>query len=139
MQNIYKKVFSVVMVLGAFLLGASPAFAFSPSFQLGSAVATNITQTSATLNGTFNPNGLATTAWFEIDNGGIHYGTTNLLNGNNDVPYSYQLNNLAPGSNHTFRAVAQNSDGTTSSFPWSSFTTLPNNPPQTTVSLFMCA
>ena len=124
------------MVLGAFLLGASPAFAFSPSFQLGSAVATNITQTSATLNGTFNPNGLATTAWFEIDNGGIHYGTTNLLNGNNDVPYSYQLNNLAPGSNHTFRAVAQNSDGTTSSFPWSSFTTLPNNPPQTTVSLF---
>ncbi len=135
MKNMYKKVFSFVLVLGAFLLGANYAFAFTPSFELGSAVATNITQTSATLNGTFNPNGLATTAWFEVDNGSTHYGTTSLGGGNGDVPYSYTLNNLAPGSNHTFRAVAQNSDGTTSSFPWTSFTT-EQQQQQTTVALW---
>ena len=78
--------------------------------------ATNISQNSATLNGTANPNGLATNVWFE-------YGTTQSLgstagfqsigNGTSQVNITNTLSNLQNNTTYYFRAVAQNSAGTT--------------------------
>jgi hypothetical protein len=130
-QTFVKSLLGVAVLLGSFAF-VGQAFAFTPSYEYGSAAATNITSNSATLNATFNPNGLATTAWFEVDNASTHYGTTNLASGSGNVPYSYTLSSLSPNSTHSFRAVAQNSDGTTWSYPWKVFTTLPNNNPPPT-------
>ena len=93
---------------------------FSTTGQQGSAPtavtnsATNITQTSATLNGTVNPNGSNTTAWFE-------YGTTQSLGtvtgsqslvGSNSLDINSTLSNLQSNTTYYFRVVAQNSYGT---------------------------
>ena len=78
--------------------------------------ATNISQNSATLNGSVNPNNSSTNAWFE-------YGTTSSLgsttgsqsigSGNSSVSYSYSLGGLSSNTTYYFRAVASNSYGTT--------------------------
>lgn len=78
--------------------------------------ATNITAYSGTLNGTVNPKGLNTTAWFE-------YGTTTSLgttsstfypgSGYIDYPIQYVLNNLQPNTRYYYRAFASNSKGQT--------------------------
>lgn len=81
-----------------------------------SVAATSINENSATLNGTVNPNGLATRAWFE-------YGTDPGLptpssspdqdvgNGLNDQSVSSNLGGLAPGTTYHFRVCAENSGG----------------------------
>jgi trimeric autotransporter adhesin len=70
--------------------------------------------TTATLNGTVNPNGLATTARF-------HYGTTtaygsqtdiiNIPAGSSAVPVSANISGLTPNETYHFRLVANNSNG----------------------------
>jgi len=71
---------------------------------------------AATLNGTVNPNGLATTAHFEY---GLTtaYGTStanqNEGAGTSAVPVQAVIGNLSPNTIYHFRAVATNSNGTT--------------------------
>ncbi|MBI4691943.1 MAG: hypothetical protein HY773_00650 [Candidatus Terrybacteria bacterium] len=76
--------------------------------------ATNITQTSAILNGTVNPNSNSTSAWFE-------WGTTSSLgntlssinagNGSSNVDVAITLSGLSENTVYYYRAVAQNSYG----------------------------
>ena len=78
--------------------------------------ATNITYNSATLNATVNPNGLATTVWFQ-------YGTTtsygsettheSIGSGTSNVSYSKGISGLSPNTTYHFRVVASSSCNTT--------------------------
>lgn len=92
--------------------------------------ATAMTQTSATLNGTVNPNGLAATAWFD-------YGITTAY-GSSTAPFpiasgftasslSAPLSGLTMGTTYHFRLAAKNSLGTIYGGD-SSFITLANPP-----------
>lgn len=76
--------------------------------------ATGVGIDEATLNGTVNPNGTATTAWFE-------YGETEALGtkvaeagaGEGEAPAakSHKLEGLAPGTKYFFRVAASNAHG----------------------------
>jgi phosphodiesterase/alkaline phosphatase D-like protein len=78
--------------------------------------ATGVTASSATLNGSVNPNAAATSVWFE-------WGTTAQLgnetppqaigSGSSAVEVSANLTTLNPGATYHFRIAAQNSAGTT--------------------------
>ncbi|TSC78216.1 MAG: Uncharacterized protein G01um101429_904 [Parcubacteria group bacterium Gr01-1014_29] len=77
--------------------------------------AASVSQTSAFLQGTVNPNSASTNAWFE-------YGTTASLgglvgqqtvgSGASAITYSFTVSILQPGTTYYFRAVAQNGFGT---------------------------
>lgn len=77
--------------------------------------ATNITISSATLNGTVNPNGLTTIAWFQwgptASYGNATPGTS-LGTETTNLPFSDSLSGLTPGTSWHFRLVATNSAGT---------------------------
>jgi hypothetical protein len=89
----------------------SPALNSPPSVTTG--VASNVTSGSATLNGSVNPNGFLTTAWFEI-------GTSQLLisfvstpaqvlsSGTTPQLISYVQKDLAVNTQYFYRVVAQN-------------------------------
>ncbi len=78
--------------------------------------ATNITSSSATLNGTVNPNGSATSAYFE-------WGTDNTLSTSNstasqsigsgtaDVSVTADLTGLSPNTTYYYRVIGENSAG----------------------------
>ncbi|QQS31614.1 MAG: carboxypeptidase regulatory-like domain-containing protein [Acidobacteriota bacterium] len=86
--------------------------------------ATSVTATSATLNGTANPNGDAATGWFRYstvspgtcnDSFGTRApstGGTSLGSGTSGVPYSFGITGLVAGTQYFFCAIAQNSGGT---------------------------
>ena len=96
--------------LATFLAVAAAA----PTVVTGSAV--NVGQTAATLQGTVNPGGEATTYFFE-------YGTTESYglttpgqsagNGNTAVNVDAALTGLTAGTTYHYRLVAMNADGTT--------------------------
>ncbi|MBP6866242.1 MAG: fibronectin type III domain-containing protein [Candidatus Pacebacteria bacterium] len=139
MKKIIKSLLAVALVLGSLGFGA-PAFASAPP-TIVSATASNITQTSAVFDGVVNPNGADTNAWFEFqvaNSGQLSYQNIGSGTANVDLPQSYTATGLTPGTTYKFRIVAQNThNGSSYTFhSWVSFTTLPNNPPQTTVSLF---
>ncbi|MCX5886736.1 MAG: M64 family metallo-endopeptidase [Proteobacteria bacterium] len=76
----------------------------------------DVTLTSATLNGTVNPNGENTEAWFEYGITTAYGGVTpseNVGNGTSDVAISSVLSNLLRSTTYHFRAVAQNAYGIT--------------------------
>ncbi len=77
--------------------------------------ASNITLTSATVSGTINPEGLATS--YELDLGAdTSYGTSiygEVESGTEDVNIEVGLEDLAPGTTYHYRIVAINSDGRT--------------------------
>jgi hypothetical protein len=85
--------------------------------------ASSITATSATLNGTANPNGAATTAWFRYhtanpgscnDTFGTRApgaGGTSLGAGSGASPYSQNVAGLQPGTTYWVCAVAENGMG----------------------------
>jgi hypothetical protein len=95
--------------------------------------ASGVGQTSATVNGTVDPNGQSTTYHFE-------YGTTtgygtptpdaNAGSGPNAGPVSADLSGLAPGTPYHYRLVATNSSGTTLGND-ATFNTLSPPPPGT--------
>jgi len=76
--------------------------------------ATNVTASSARLNGTLDPHGLSTTVYFE-------YGTTTsygsrtpnqIKTGNNYQNFFAGISGLTAGTTYQFRIVATNSVGT---------------------------
>jgi phosphodiesterase/alkaline phosphatase D-like protein len=79
--------------------------------------ASNLTSTSAELNGSVNPNGGATTASFEWGSTAALGGTCSppvlLAAGNQATPVRCTVNGLTPGATLYFRVSAQNSGGTT--------------------------
>ena len=91
------------------------------SFKFGNAptvtttAATNVTQNSATINGTVNPNGLATTYYFEWGTS-TSYGSTTTSGsagaGTSAVTISANLTSLTTGVTYHYRAVGSNTDGT---------------------------
>jgi hypothetical protein len=91
------------------------------SFKIGNApvvattAATSVTATTATLNGTVNPNGLATTYYFEWGTT-VSYGNTTTTasagSGSSSIAVSAGLTSLTSGVTYHFRIVATNADGT---------------------------
>ena len=94
----------------SFLPGAAPT--------VTTLIATSVGETSATLNGTVNPNGLATSAWFE-------WGTSPSLAtfntssaqalgaGTSPQSVTEALSGLNPGTTYYYRVAASNSTGRT--------------------------
>ncbi|MCC6525909.1 MAG: hypothetical protein IT373_24895 [Polyangiaceae bacterium] len=95
----------------------------APSAVTGSA--SPVTGTTATLNGTSNPNGDGATAWFRFDT--TSQGTCNdtfgtraplaggpfLGSGTTVVPFTQDITGLTPGTTYYYCAIAQNALGTT--------------------------
>lgn len=102
------------------------SFKFDNSPSVTTLVPTAITMTSATLNGTVNPNGLSTTYHFEWGTT-ISYGnfttTTSAGSGTSNVAVSTNISGLITGTPYHYRIVGVNSDGTTNGNDLS-FTTL---------------
>jgi hypothetical protein len=102
---------------------AAPA---PPSATTGSAA--NVAQSSATVNGTVNPNGTDTSYYFQ-------YGTTTSYGsgtaatdagaGSNDVPAAANLTGLNPSTVYHYRLVAASSAGTTNGADQTFTTTTP--------------
>lgn len=92
------------------------------SFKIGNAplatttAATSVTATAATLNGTVNPNGLATTYYFQWGTT-TSYGTNTTSasagSGTSTLSFSEPITGLITGTTYHFRIVATNADGTT--------------------------
>ena len=77
--------------------------------------ATNITTSGVVVSGQINPNGSATTAYFEVGpttNYGISTSTFNAGSGTSTVTASGNFNGLFPGTLYHYRVVAMNSFGT---------------------------
>jgi hypothetical protein len=95
--------------------------------------ATSVTITSATLLGDVNPNGLATTAWFEYGQDNTFTTLTKTIDqvigsGKTPVPITQPITGLLAGTTYYFR-VAASSTGGTSNGATKSFVTSPNPPP----------
>jgi len=87
--------------------------------------ATNVTTTSATLTGTVNPGGLATTVWFQWGSLTEYTSVTVKVNvpaGTKPVIVSIPITGLSPNTGYRFQTVAQNARGTKYAGP-STFTT----------------
>ncbi|MBK8252377.1 MAG: hypothetical protein IPK82_06875 [Polyangiaceae bacterium] len=106
---------------------------------------TSLTSTSATLNGSTNPNGAATTAWFRYattnpgtcnDTFGTRAptsGGTSLGSGTSFVDHTRAIASLTPGATYYYCAISSNSLGT-SFGAVQSFTALPDPPSVSTSS-----
>jgi phosphodiesterase/alkaline phosphatase D-like protein len=102
-----------------------------------SVAATSITENSATLNGTVNPNGLATQAWFEYGKDpGLQTPSSSPKQdaGNGLIAQSASttLSVLAPGTIYYFRVCAENSGGYSEGQIMSFTTASPASPPAVT-------
>ena len=84
----------------------------APAVQTGSA--SGIGQTSATLSGTVNPNGLSTDYWFEYGIGNFNNSTPSISvgSGTNSLSQSRTVTGLSAGTTYTYHMVARNSKGT---------------------------
>ncbi|MFH0889258.1 MAG: formylglycine-generating enzyme family protein [Planctomycetota bacterium] len=102
--------------------------------------ATNVASTSATLNGTVNPNGLdVTSCWFDYATGTTPptYGSTATVSplpgsGATGVAVSANISSLLSNTLYNFRVVATNAGGTTNGLN-QTFTTLVTAPGQVTL------
>jgi hypothetical protein len=92
------------------------SFKFSNQPAVITTGATALTPTTAILNGTINPNGLASTYHFEWGTS-IAYGnnttTTSAGSGTSSVPVSASITGLTGGTTYHFRLDGVNSDGST--------------------------
>jgi hypothetical protein len=99
-----------------------------PSVTTGTA--SNIAPQSATLNATVNPNGLATTAWYEYGldtNYGSSTSSQSVGSGTTATAVSAGISGLGAGTTYHYRVVAASATGTTQGAD-QSFTTLPPAP-----------
>jgi hypothetical protein len=87
----------------------------APAPTVVTSAATSVTSTSATLNGTVNPNGRQTT-WFFDYGTSTSYGSTtpsqNAGSGTSTVPVSITVTGLQPGQAYHFRLVGSSGSGT---------------------------
>ncbi len=126
---------TMAVVLGALLLCAPAALAASsPTVSVGSVTA--ISSTAATLHGTVNPNGLATTYQFEYGTStslGLKIPATvaNVGSGTSGVAETAKLTGLSPATTYYYELVASNSAGTSTS-PVETFKTTGNPAPAVT-------
>ncbi|MCX6277795.1 MAG: hypothetical protein NT004_06840 [Bacteroidetes bacterium] len=93
--------------IASFKFGNAPAVATLP--------ATSVTGTTATINGTVNPNGLATTYYFQwgtTTSYGTNTTTTSAGSGAVAVSVNANLTGLTGGTTYHYRLTATNSDGT---------------------------
>jgi hypothetical protein len=102
----------------------------TPSYTLPNMLttsATNTQSTSATLNGFYNGNnGGTVTTWFQYANNSSFIGATNtpdISQTNNSGSFSANISGLSQNTTYYFRAIGQNSGGTTLGQPVLSFTT----------------
>lgn len=90
------------------------SFVFSNTPIIATLAATNITGSSATLNGTVNPNTLSTNYYFNWGTT-TSYGnvtpTTSAGSGSANATVNADITGLTPGSTYHFQLVATNSDG----------------------------
>ena len=86
----------------------------APSVATGPVSVATLTLSSARVNGTVNPRGLATTWWFEYGRtSGYGFRTVQAsMNGSADVRVVALLTGLSPGSRWHYRVVAQSAAGT---------------------------
>jgi hypothetical protein len=95
--------------------GADGIFTTSATPAADTGAATDLAATSATLNGTVDPNGRATTWYFEYGTS-TGYGTRTPAQsagaGPDPVPVSAPISNLRPGRLYHFRVVATSDAGT---------------------------
>src|SRR5436305_8373681 len=78
--------------------------------------ATAITPTSATINGTVNPEGQSTTYYFEYGTTTSYGSQTSMAgagSGTADVKVSTAIEALTPNTTYHYRVVASNASGTT--------------------------
>jgi len=76
--------------------------------------ATSVTPTSATINGTINPNGLATDYYFKWGTTTAYGNNTSTLpagSGSADIAVNADITGLTPGTTYHFSLVATNGDG----------------------------
>ncbi len=116
------------LLLGNIALGWSAQGNIMVSYLVGSTLSTpsgqiptvstnsanNISQNSANLSGSVNPNGSITAAWFEYgvtQSLGNTVGSQSMGSGNSFVNISTYLGYLNPNTTYYYRAVAQNSFG----------------------------
>jgi len=91
--------------------------------------ASSVGITTATLNGTVNPNGLAANGWFQWGTTTAYGNTTAsqpLGNGNAAVAISQAISGLSPNTTYHFRTVGQSAGGTVFGSDLT-FTTAPSN------------
>ena len=97
--------------------------------------ATDVTTTTATLNGTVNANGISTTAWFEYGSISGSYGSksnTKAVTGSTDTTVSASISGLTAGTTYYYRIAAQNSIGTSYGKEMSFYYTSQTEPPSVT-------
>ena len=95
---------------------------------INSASSANVAQNTATLNTTVTANGAATSVWFEYGTTqtfGATTSTQNIGSGSSPVAVSANLSGLQAGTTYYFRAVASNSQGTTTGTTLSFVTSTP--------------
>ena len=100
-------------LLGASALSVRAALAAAPV--ASTLAAGSVTATNAVLQASVNPNGLATTAWFQWGANSLYGNLTTATNAGSGavaVPVNQLLNGLVGGVAYHYRAVATNSAGT---------------------------
>ena len=94
-------------------VAASPAYALSPA--VGSKNASNVDDTTVTMNGSVNPNGLATKTYFEYGPT-VAYGSktteVSVGAGSTVLEQKQPVTGLTPNTTYHYRYVATNADGT---------------------------
>ena len=114
------------------VLIAAPAPAAAPAVTTGGA--SGITHSSSTLNGSINPNGLATTCFFQYGltaDYGSATATQSAGNGINDAGFNSPITGLADSTTYHYRLVATNGIGTSYGID-QEFVTPANNAPVAT-------
>ena len=77
--------------------------------------ATNVTQNSATLNGTVNANNQSTTVWFDYGETSGSYdkqSSTETVAGSSNTAVSITISGLSPATTYYYRIIAESDAGT---------------------------
>lgn len=140
MKTLRKTGFLALIVLAAAFLsacGGGGGSSAPPTPVVTTDNASGITNVAATLGGTVNPNGLATTAWFEWGTSATlatsdTTATQNFAAGTTVQSVSASISGLTFGSTYYYRLAASNSSGTTRG-TIKSFSTAATRPTVTTL------